>query len=70
MCPFSKKLLDSQEVAKWQVCSQDQPKKPNKRSTGQTCFSQINSRLLPYRGKRNHRDCLYDSLALLFFCLN
>lgn len=55
MCPFSKKLLDSQEVAKWQVCSQDQPEKPNKRSTGQTCFSVINNRLLPYRGKRKHR---------------
>ena len=51
MCPFSKKLLDSQEVAKWQVCSQDPPKKPNKRFPGQTCFSQINSRLPHYRGK-------------------
>lgn len=51
MCPFSKKLLDLQEVAKWQVCSHDQPKKPNKRSPGQTCFSLINSCLLHSGGK-------------------
>ena len=45
-------------LPKWQVCSQDQPEKPNKRSTGQTCFSAINNRLLPYRGKRKHRSPL------------
>ena len=68
MCPFSKKLLDSQEVAKWQVCSQDQPKKPNKRSTGQTCFSAINNCLLPYGGKGTTRLslCLPGTSVFLF----
>lgn len=70
MCPFSKKLLDLQEVAKWQVCSHDQPKKPNNRPFHWANLFLSDKQQPAALRREGTKDCPCVGLALPPFCLS